>query len=110
MGNAVLPTVRIDDVAEARPALVRIGLAGLEHLDLGSTGVGDGLFAEVITNGSLKTLRLDHTTVSDKSIQSLAALHGLKEIDLTGTAVSPAGIARLQAMLPGCRVLTDSKR
>ena len=42
--------------------------------------------------------------VNDDSIPALAALHGLREVDLKGSAVTEKGIAALRAAKPGIHV------
>jgi hypothetical protein len=48
---------------------------------------------------SLKRLDLRDSAITDDGLVHLAEFHGLDEIRLTGSRVTPAGILRLKAML-----------
>ena len=42
--------------------------------------------------------------INDESIQALAAMPGLREVDLKGTSVTEKGLAALRAAKPGIRI------
>jgi WD40 repeat protein len=87
-----------------------LDLPRLTHLDLGSTRSGDDLFLNREPHDSLEKLLLDHTAVSDTCVASLSRWIGLKCLDLTGTAITPEGLAKLRKALPNCEIVTDSVR
>ena len=87
-----------------------LDLPRLTHLDLGSTRLGDDLFLNREPHDLLEKLLLDHTAVSDGSVASLSRWTKLKSLDLTGTAITPEGLARLRKALPNCEIVTDSMR
>ena len=45
--------------------------------------------------------------VTDAAVLGLARLDALTEVDLTGTAVSPEGVAKLREALPQCRLVSS---
>jgi hypothetical protein len=85
-------------------------LPRIVHLDLGSTRVGDRLFLDREPPEALEELQLDHTAVSDESVASLSRWTKLKSLDVTGTVITPEGLAKLRAALPDCEIVTDSVR
>ena len=87
-----------------------LDLPRLTHVDLGSTRLGDDLFLNREPHDLLEKLLLDHTAVSDGSVASLSRWTKLKSLDLTGTAITPEGLARLRKALPNCEIVTDSMR
>jgi Leucine-rich repeat (LRR) protein len=54
----------------------------------------------------LERLSLATSGITDDSVAHLARLAGLKELDLTGTKISAAGVAALQKSLPECRIVS----
>ena len=87
-----------------------LGLPRLRFLDLGSTRVGDDLFLNREPHEALEKLLLDHTAVSDGSVASLSRWTKLKSLDLTGTVITPEGLAKLRKALPNCEIIIDSMR
>ena len=55
--------------------------------------------------GELETLDISRTKVTDAGLTELEKLIGLKELKLAGCAVTDAGVARLQAKIPTCRIV-----
>ena len=53
----------------------------------------------------LKKLWLDETVVSDRAIDSLVKLRGLRELYIAKTRVTAAGRDRLRRQLPNCRLV-----
>ena len=80
-------------------------LADLKRLSLVRTPLlVDSQVAELAALTSLESLTLFGTDASDGSILSLAQLRGLRELDVSKSQLSPAGLQRLQAALPDCRI------
>ncbi len=52
----------------------------------------------------LEALGVRHGDISDKSVEFLEQMHGLKYLDLTGTKVTTNGVARIRRRLPNCKV------
>ena len=90
--------------------LVHVGeLSTLTELDLSSTKVTDAGLRHLKKLGKLKVLNLSKTTVSNIGAEDLKGLTGLTRLDLSGTQFTPNGIANLQAALPNCKIILDSK-
>jgi hypothetical protein len=76
----------------------------LEDLDLGMNGprkeMGDKGFTEIQTLRNLRRLNLAGVGVSDSSIEMIAAIKGLEELDLSGwnVHVSDTGLAKLTTL------------
>jgi serine/threonine protein kinase/Leucine-rich repeat (LRR) protein len=69
-------------------------------------GVGS---AKDLPTGSFKVVEIrlaDKATVTDEGLKSLYGLTALKEVDLTGTKVTAAGVAALQRALPKCHIFS----
>jgi hypothetical protein len=49
-------------------------------------------------------LDLHDTAVTDEGLKSLAAMHSLRRLNLSGTRATAAGIAELKSKLPRCRI------
>jgi hypothetical protein len=97
-------------------------LKELRELRFACTSIGVGLegarFAEVsavsVTTGWLEKMKalpkLERLTVqgcdrvNDDSVRALAALPGLRQVDLKGTSVTEKGLAALRAAKPGLKV------
>jgi hypothetical protein len=47
--------------------------------------------------------------VDDADLHFVAQLKNLKQVDLTGTAVTADGVARLRSALPECEIIWDGK-
>ena len=52
-------------------------------------------------------LFLFETEITDTGLMHLSGLQQLRSIDLRGTRVTPEGVARLQKLLPKCRLVTS---
>ncbi len=99
------------------PGLQGIGTFGeLRELDLSSTGVSDLKAIEGLTK--LRILRLaDSKGISDTALASLVKLRNLEKLDLTGTNIGDAGLAKLTPLtslrllgLQGCEKVTPAAR
>jgi len=56
---------------------------------------------------SLEVLNLSNTSVDDVAVDSLVRLRHLGHLDILGTQISEAGLARLRRALPDCRIRAD---
>jgi len=57
----------------------------------------------------LKRLSLATSGMTDAGLDHLAGLTNLEELNVTGTKVTADGIARLQAALPKCKIVSSVK-
>ena len=55
--------------------------------------------------GSLRKLSLEGTSIGDEQLPLLEQLTQLDELNVRGTLVSTAGVARLRERLPGCQIM-----
>jgi hypothetical protein len=55
--------------------------------------------------GSLQTLDLKFTKVTDAGLKHLTALKSLRSLDVRNTDATKTGVAELQKALPDCRIL-----
>ncbi|MGV3609011.1 MAG: hypothetical protein ACO1RA_21580 [Planctomycetaceae bacterium] len=79
----------------------------LEVLDLGGSKVQDDDFAEFTGGGALRDLNLGMTLISDKCIDDLLRLRNLRLLDISYTQITEAGLERLKAGLPHCKITFD---
>jgi hypothetical protein len=87
-------------------SLVRLeGWTGLETLDLGFTNPirGPGL---VHLKGlrDLRTLSLRNSPVTDDAVDPLSTMNWIRDLDLSGTEITRAGLDRLRQALPTTRI------
>lgn len=80
----------------------------VETLLLNDASVDDSTIAAIVYFPRVRVLTLANTGVSDKSIDLLARLKQLREIDLRGTQILPVGMNRLKLLLTDCKVYYDS--
>ena len=82
--------------------LARIGrLHRLIELNLGCQGITDAGLDQV------EKLDLVDTGITDAGLEHLKGLKGLKSLDLSGTKVTPAGVAAFEAARPFVKVIAD---
>lgn len=73
----------------------------------------DEIAEELATSKSLDTLRLKGNKFTDRGLEALAKLKSLRYLDIVhnqgtnGTKITPAGIEKLAAALPKCRIDWD---
>jgi len=79
----------------------------LEVLDLGGSKVQDDDFAEFTGGVALRDLNLGMTLISDNCIDDLLRLRNLRLLDISYTQITEAGLARLEAGLPDCKITFD---
>jgi hypothetical protein len=73
-------------------------------LSLGGTGISGPGLDGLRSCAALHTLELHHTRIDDASIPYLARLTQLANLNLTGTAITDAGLAQLRRSLPNCNI------
>jgi Leucine-rich repeat (LRR) protein len=73
-------------------------LGSLQTLYLSNTQVSDAGLAQLAGLGSLQRLDLSNTQVSDAGLAQLAGLGSLQRLDLSNTQVSDAGLAHLAGL------------
>lgn len=83
----------------------RIG--SLRTLCLWDTQVSDDGIEQLKNLTTLKMLGLSRTKITDASVDSLAKLKQLELLELDGTRVTKAGVERLRAELPACELRHD---
>lgn len=84
--------------AHVRDSTIR-DLAKLEHigtLHLTHCDVSDRQLGFLVDVGSIASLRLNGSPVSDAAIPAILTLPGLRSIDISGTLITPNGMAQLQ--------------
>jgi len=57
-----------------------------------------------LTSEQLQWLELEHTRISDASLNVLAGFKELESLSLHGTHVTRKGVAKLQKALPKCKI------
>jgi serine/threonine protein kinase/formylglycine-generating enzyme required for sulfatase activity len=80
------------------------GLKELIYLHLANDPITDEGVQSIARLTTLKHLDLTNTSVTDTCVDELAKLSRLERLRISRTQISPAGIARLKAALPGCKV------
>ena len=84
---------------------VGVGLEGARFADVTYVSVTTGWLEKMKALPKLEKLQLEGCDrVSDDSIPALAALPGLRQVDLKGANVSEKGIAALRAAKPGIQI------
>lgn len=79
------------------------GMPTLRHLDICAHNVSDEGVRMLAKLPRLEILWLARCEVTDASIDVLASLKSLCELNVNYTGVSSAGLDRVRAALPGCR-------
>ncbi len=85
---------------------VLLSLPKLQHLNLCRTSITDEGF-EVVKGMPLRSLNLQGTDLSDAAVVTVASFRRLERLDILNSEFSAAGIARLQAALPGCTIIRE---
>jgi hypothetical protein len=78
-------------------------MPNLTDLDLSGSEVTDAKLKHLTRAKYLHCLRLDCPKVTDAAVDTLQQLKTLERLDIHDTRISPAGMSRLRAALPGCR-------
>ncbi len=76
----------------------------LSEIDLAMTELSDESLRDLATMPNLGFLRLEATKVSDASVPTLASMKRLEELDVTGSRMTPGGVARLRKRMPFCNI------
>jgi internalin A len=101
------PILSLKNLRELRFACtsVGVGLEGARFAEVSYVSVTTGWLEKMKALPKLEKLQLEGCDrVSDDSIRALAALPGLRQVDLKGSAVSEKGIAALRAAKPGIQI------
>jgi len=93
-----------EDFGDAQLAKLEPVMGSLVTLNLAATGVTDSGLAPLSQAERLRQLRLSETAVSDASMDLLSGLGELESLNLYGTEVTTEGVAKLAA-LPNLRRL-----
>lgn len=78
----------------------------LQRLNLDYTGVNDAVLARLRTL-PLVELKLDSANISDASVEHLATMQTLRDLNLYHTTVSETGYAKLKQALPQTKIVWD---
>lgn len=93
-------TDRSLEVLATLPELQRLNLCGTNITD-------EGL--EAVKGMPLRSLNLQGTGLSDAAIATVASFKHLETLKILNSEFSAAGIARLQAALPGCTIIRQQQ-
>ena len=80
------------------------GLTSLTRLHLERTKVSDAGLVHLKDLQNLAYLNLYQTDITDAALVHLGGLNGLKNLYLWKTKVTKAGVAKLQKVLPECKI------
>ncbi len=92
-------SVKDADLAELAPLK-----DNLSSLTLYSTGIGDAGVPHLAQLTKLHRLSLNGTKITDAALEHVAKLPDLHFVQLAVTKVTAAGVAKLQAALPNCKI------
>jgi formylglycine-generating enzyme len=95
------------------PSLLRSTPLRIEQIALGSDGPPAGmtddqlqqLLIHLASVSELQALQINKLNVTDAGLQYLFGLKKLRTVNLSDTAVSPAGLRALQDALPDCEIV-----
>lgn len=113
--ESMIPVGRMPNLKAVVIGVTPIGNAGLGHLTprdleklgLSRTAVTDEGLAQLKAFPNLRELKLEDMPISDAGLVHLEPLKSLQLLSLTGTNVTPAGIAKLRAAIPSCTIASD---
>lgn len=109
VASAESTAIRAERIAVRDADLARLPeLAGLTELDLASAdarGVTPAGLENIARAPSLEVLVLGEMPLADKDLEKLAPLARLRRLNVTGTRLSDAGLARLGEVFPNLREL-----
>src|SRR5216684_3937494 len=101
------PILSLKNLRELRFACtsVGVGLEGARFAEVSYVSVTTSWLEKMKALPKLEKLQLEGCDrVNDDSIRALAALPGLRQVDLKGSAVTEKGIAALRAAKPGIQI------
>jgi hypothetical protein len=88
---------------------IGVGIEGAKFADVSATSVRTEWLEKMKVLPKLERLKLQGCgRINDESIQALAAMPGLREVDLKGTSVTEKGLAALRAAKPGIRIYSGT--
>lgn len=96
-------------VTDAALATLAKNQTRLSHLELRGTAITSAGLAHLASLPLLGTLDLSDCALADDAIDELVRCKSLYVLKLTGTKITPAGIARLRKALPNCHVEGDAQ-
>ncbi len=118
--EAIVPLTKLKQLRSLDLGLTGLGNAGLVHLaklprleslvvmyqeGFGGTKVtADGL-QHLAEHKTLSGLDLTGTKISDADLPKFRAVANLKQLTISGTAITAAGAEKLARQLPGCRII-----
>ena len=80
-------------------------IQGLELLVLAPTAITPSALNAVRASRGIHALKLASTPIDDTAVEHLKTLTSLKRMDLSATNLTPAGMAELRKVLPGCDIV-----
>ncbi len=83
------------------------GCLGLVHLDLSETGVTDDGLAHLAGCDRVRYANLSGTGVTDAALDQLQQYRDLTGLSVPRTKVTPQGVAKFHAAVPGCEIEHD---
>ena len=100
-----LRTLRLSDWCGDKGLEALRTLSNMETLVLYDSHVTDGGLSSLESMKRLTSLDLRWSSaITDAGIGAIGRCKSLRSLRLTGTGVSPAGVARLRKLLPGCQI------
>ena len=82
-------------------------MRGLRTLNLDYTSVDDKSFVGLSGLRGMQQLSLDSANVGDEAVPAILGMKGLRTLNLYHTQVTQAGVDRIKAALPECKVLWE---
>ncbi len=108
-GHPGLEKLDLGDTAITDESLaVMASLPKLRYLNLSETAVTEKGLEFLRGNTTLRTLRLEGTGISDEAVALVASFKRLEKLYILGSEFSRAGLVRLQASLPGCKIVQEN--
>jgi hypothetical protein len=83
-------------------------MTALRHLDVCTPRVTDHGVRAISGLNGLEVLWLSHCGITDVSVDLLSQLKALGELAIGRTRITAAGKARLQEMMPRCRLVEEA--
>jgi internalin A len=88
---------------------IGVGIEGARFAEVSATSVRTEWLEKMKVLSKLEKLKLQGCgRINDESIRALAALPGLREVDLKGTSVTEKGLAALRSAKPGIRIYSGT--
>lgn len=103
-----LRTLVLRDTRVQGPGLANLRGMELATLDLSYTAIGDSSLP-LIAAAHVRTLDLSDTRVSERGLPDVARIDGLTLVDLSGTRIDSAAIARFRRSHPSLQILSGPR-